>query len=74
MQALISVERKLAALEDWLLMVLVAIIALILGAGVVFRYVFNDPLTWSEEFVVTLFVVRDAGRSLCFARTHAHSH
>lgn len=56
MQALISIERKLAALEDWLLMVLVAIIALILGAGVVFRYVFNDPLTWSEEFVVTLFV------------------
>ena len=53
---LFTLERKLAALEDWLVMVMVAIIALILGAGVLLRYVFNDPLTWSEEFVVTLFV------------------
>lgn len=53
---LFSLERKLAALEDGLLMVMVAVIALILGLGVVLRYVFNDPLTWAEEFVVTLFV------------------
>lgn len=53
---LFSLERKLAALEDGLLMVMVAVIALILGVGVVLRYVFNDPLTWAEEFVVTLFV------------------
>jgi TRAP-type C4-dicarboxylate transport system permease small subunit len=56
MQTLLSLEKKLAALEDGLVMVLVAIIALILGAGVLFRYILNDPLTWSEEFVVTLFV------------------
>lgn len=53
---LFSLDRKLAALEDGLLMVMVAVIALILGAGVLLRYVFNDPLTWAEEFVVTLFV------------------
>jgi len=53
---LFSLERKLAALEDGLLMVMVAVIALILGLGVVLRYVFNEPLTWAEEFVVTLFV------------------
>lgn len=53
---LFSLERKLAALEDRLVMVMVAVIALILGAGVLLRYVFNDPLTWAEEFVVTLFV------------------
>jgi len=53
---LFSLERKLAELEDGLLMVMVAVIALILGVGVVLRYVFNDPLTWAEEFVVTLFV------------------
>ena len=56
MSALLTFERKLALLEDRLVMATVAIIALILGAGVVLRYVFNDPLTWSEEFVVTLFV------------------
>ena len=53
---LFSLERKLAELEDGLLMVMVAVIALILGLGVVLRYVFNEPLTWAEEFVVTLFV------------------
>ena len=53
---LFSLERKLAALEDGLLMVMVAVIALILGLGVVLRYVFNEPLTWAEEFVVTLLV------------------
>ena len=53
---LFSLERKLAELEDGLLMVMVAVIALILGVGVVLRYVFNEPLTWAEEFVVTLFV------------------
>jgi len=56
MSALLTFERKLALLEDRLVMAAVAIIALILGVGVVLRYVFNDPLTWSEEFVVTLFV------------------
>jgi TRAP-type C4-dicarboxylate transport system permease small subunit len=53
---LFSLDRNLAALEDGLLKVMVAVIALILGAGVLLRYVFNDPLTWAEEFVVTLFV------------------
>lgn len=56
MSAIQSFERKLAALEDQVVMAMVAIIALIMGAGVVLRYVFNDPITWSEEFVVTLFV------------------
>jgi len=46
----------LAWLEDVLVMWTVAIIAVLLGLGVILRYVFNNPLTWSEEFVVTLFV------------------
>jgi TRAP-type transport system small permease protein len=46
----------LAWLEDVLVMWTVAIIAVLLGLGVILRYVFNDPITWSEEFVVTLFV------------------
>ena len=46
----------LAWLEDVLVMWTVAIIAVLLGLGVILRYVFNNPLTWAEEFVVTLFV------------------
>jgi TRAP-type C4-dicarboxylate transport system permease small subunit len=56
MQALRGLDRTLARVEDLSLVVMVALIALILGAGVVLRYVFNDPITWAEEFVVTLFV------------------
>ena len=49
-------DRSLARLEDLLIIVMVATIAGILSLGVVLRYVFNDPLTWAEEFVITLFV------------------
>jgi TRAP-type C4-dicarboxylate transport system permease small subunit len=51
-----SLDRRLAQLEDLLIMAMVATIASLLGLGVVLRYVFNNPLTWGEEFVVTLFV------------------
>lgn len=56
MQGLRWLDRALARIEDGLLMAAVAVIASLVGIGVVLRYVFNDPLTWSEEFVVTLFV------------------
>ena len=51
-----TIDRRLARLEDLLIMVMMATLALLLGLGVVLRYVFNNPLTWSEEIVVTLFV------------------
>lgn len=51
-----ELDRQLARLEDILVTSMVAVITILLGLGVVLRYVFNDPLTWSEEFVVTLFV------------------
>lgn len=56
MLALRSLDRLLGRIEDAVLMIAVAVIAILLGLGVILRYVFNDPLTWSEEFVVTLFV------------------
>lgn len=56
MEFLRSLDRRLAQLEDLLIMAMVATIASLLGLGVVLRYVFNNPLTWAEEFVVTLFV------------------
>jgi len=49
-------DDALARIEDWLLIAATAVIAVLVGLGVVMRYVFNDPLTWAEEFVVTLFV------------------
>ena len=51
-----TIDRRLARLEDLLIMVMMATLALVLGLGVVLRYVFNNPLTWSEEIVVTFFV------------------
>lgn len=55
-QGLKRLSSVLARIEDFLLAASVAVMACLLGLGVVLRYVFNDPLTWSEEFVVTLFV------------------
>ena len=51
-----TIDRRLARLEDFLIMVMMATLALLIGLGVVLRYVFNNPLTWSEEIVVTVFV------------------
>ena len=56
MHGLRALDRALARLEDWGVTVIVAVMAVLLGLGVILRYVFNDPLTWSEEFVVTVFV------------------
>jgi len=55
-QGLKRLSSALARVEDLLLATSVAVMAGLLGLGVILRYVFNDPLTWSEEFVVTLFV------------------
>jgi TRAP-type C4-dicarboxylate transport system permease small subunit len=48
MQALL--KRVLAELEDGIGTIIVAAAFSVMLAGVLFRYVFNDSLTWSEEF------------------------
>jgi TRAP-type C4-dicarboxylate transport system permease small subunit len=45
----------LANAEDLCLAALHALIAGLVLAAVVFRYILNDPLTWSEELVIVLF-------------------
>jgi TRAP-type C4-dicarboxylate transport system permease small subunit len=50
------VDGALAWVEDRLLILGMAVITVMVGLGVVLRYVFSAPLTWSEEFIVTLFV------------------
>lgn len=42
--------------EDLFLSLSHGVIASLIIAAVVFRYLLNDPLTWTEEFIVILFV------------------
>ena len=49
-------DRVLAAITEYPAAVLVALETLILFAGVVSRYVFNAPLTWSDELASILFL------------------
>lgn len=57
--SLLQIVRRLdnwsSRAEDLSLAVLHALIASLVIAAVVFRYVLNDPLTWSEELVLVLF-------------------
>ena len=57
-----SLAHAVRRLDDWLsraedfcLAALHALIAGLVLAAVVFRYILNDPLTWSEELVIVLF-------------------
>ena len=49
-------DRVLAALTEYPAAALVALETLILFAGVISRYVFNAPLTWSDELASILFL------------------
>jgi TRAP-type C4-dicarboxylate transport system permease small subunit len=54
-QLLIRLDDALGALENLFLIVVHGAIAVLVMAGVVLRYVFNDPLTWGEELIIGLF-------------------
>ncbi len=49
-------DRTVAAITEFPAAVLVALETIILFAGVVSRYVFNAPLTWSDELASILFL------------------
>lgn len=55
----VSAIRRLddlaSSIEEIILAVLHAVIATLVVAAVVFRYVLSDPLTWSEELIIILF-------------------
>jgi TRAP-type C4-dicarboxylate transport system permease small subunit len=51
-----TVVRTLERLADWLLIALFVLIFALVLAQVVFRYVLNDPLVWSEELARLAFV------------------
>ena len=52
----VALDRGLALITELPATVLVALEALILFAGVISRYVFNAPLTWSDELASILFL------------------
>jgi TRAP-type transport system small permease protein len=54
-RGLVRVDDATARVEDAFLVAAHAVIAVLIVAAVVFRYVFRDPLTWSQEFIVGLF-------------------
>ena len=49
-------ERALRALAEWPAALLVVAEIAVLSAGVVSRYVLQDPLTWSDELASVLFL------------------
>lgn len=50
-----AVDDAAAALEDQLLWLSHAVIAVLVLLAVVFRYFLGDPLVWTEEFVIIVF-------------------
>ena len=46
----------LTAILEYLTMACIAIMSILVIAQVVLRYVFNDPLTWSEEMARIVFI------------------
>jgi TRAP-type C4-dicarboxylate transport system permease small subunit len=56
MPLLYKIDAFLARWTDVALIATTATIAALVSLGVLLRYVFSSPLTWAEEFIVTLFV------------------
>ena len=47
-------DDVIAAIEDFFVIAIHGLIALMVMLSVVLRYVFNDPLTWGEELIVAM--------------------
>lgn len=60
------------AFEKFFLIFVHAAIFVLVVVGVILRYVFNDPLTWSEELIVALFTWMVFIAAAAALRTHMH--
>lgn len=54
-RGLIRLDDAVGTLEDWFLVAAHAAIAGLIFAGVLMRYIWNSPLTWDQEAIITLF-------------------
>jgi TRAP-type C4-dicarboxylate transport system permease small subunit len=70
--SLVRFDGALGAVEDFFLVAVNAIIAMIVIAAVVLRYAFHNPLTWGEELVVGLFTWMIFIGAASAVRTHLH--
>lgn len=52
---LVGIDDAIGRVESGFLIAAHAVIAILVVAGVVLRYVLRDPLVWGQEFIVGLF-------------------
>ena len=52
---LVGIDDTIGYVENGFLIAAHAVIAILVVAGVVLRYLFHDPLVWGQEFIVGLF-------------------
>ena len=71
-RAVVVADDGVAAIENAFLITVHAAIFVLVVAGVVLRYVFNDPLTWSEEVIVGLFTWMVFIGAAAAVRSHMH--
>lgn len=55
LNAVRRVDDAAGLAEDWLLAILHGLVATLVVAAALFRYVLGDPLVWSEEVILLLF-------------------
>lgn len=55
-RALDRVNGVLRVLEEWATAIMVAVICVVIGTGVFWRYVLRDPLSWPNELALFLFL------------------
>ena len=70
--AIAAADDGVAALENLFLIAVHGAIFVLVVLGVVLRYAFNDPLTWSEEVIVGLFTWMVFIAAAAAVRTHMH--
>lgn len=71
-QSLRLADDAASAFEKAFLIFVHGAIFVLVVAGVVLRYVFNDPLTWGEELIVGLFTWMVFIAAAAALRTHMH--
>jgi TRAP-type transport system small permease protein len=67
-----ALDDGLGKLEDLFLVITLSLVAVLVMAGVVLRYVFNDPLTWGEEVIVGVFTWTVFIGAAAAVRSHMH--
>lgn len=69
---LFGIDDAIGSVESAFLIAAHALIAVLVVAGVALRYLFNDPLTWGQEFIVGLFTWAVFIGAAAAMRSHMH--